>query len=221
MTRQAFDKALHELVDDLLELGDMVDDAIERSVADLKNRDIEGARRVVKDDRKINAKRFEVEERCLLLLATQQPMARDLRTIAAIMNMITDLERMGDHAEGIAKITIMLGHEPLVKPLIDIPKMADKARDMLRRSLKAFVEGDVKAAKTIAAEDDEVDRLHELVYQELIDRMIEDPDVIQRATYLLWASHNLERIADRVTNICERIVFTVTGRMEEMNVSTY
>ncbi|MBI2865123.1 MAG: phosphate signaling complex protein PhoU [Chloroflexi bacterium] len=221
MPRREFDRALQDLIDDLLELGDMVDRAIERSVGALRNRDIDGARQVAHDDRHINAKRFQIEERCLLLLATQQPMARDLRTIAAVMNMITDLERMGDHAEGIAKITIMLGHEPLVKPLIDIPKMADKARDMLRRSLKAFVEGDVAAAKTIATEDDEVDGLHEQVYRELIDRMIANPDNIQRATYLLWVSHNLERIADRVTNICERIVFTATGRMEEMNVSKY
>lgn len=221
MPRRAFDKALQELISDTLELGLMVEKAIERSVEALKSRDIDEARRVAHDDLAINAKRFAIEEKCLLLLATQQPMARDLRTIAAIMFMIADLERMGDHAEGIAKITIMMGQEPLIKPLIDIPKMADKACDMLRRSLKAFVEGDVEAAKAIAAEDDEVDRLHDLVYRELIDSMIENPAAIARATYLLWVSHNLERIADRVTNICERIVFTVTGRMEEMNVSKY
>ncbi|MDO8673241.1 MAG: phosphate signaling complex protein PhoU [Dehalococcoidia bacterium] len=221
MPRREFDKALQALVNHLLELGDMVDKAIERSIEQLTSRDIEGARQLARDDSKINAKRFAIEESCLLLLATQQPMARDLRIIAAIMAITTDLERMGDHAEGTAKITIMLGQEPLVMPLVDIAKMDDKARDMLHRSLKAFVAGDVEAAKAIAAEDDEVDRLNEQVYGELIKRMIENPETIQRATYLLWVSHNLERIADRVTNICERIVFMVTGRMEEMNVSKY
>lgn len=221
MPRRDFDRALKGLVADTLELGEMVDQAIAQSVDALKNRDVDEAARVAHGDARINAKRFEIEEKCLRLLATQQPLARDLRVIAAIMNIITDLERMGDHAEGIAKITISLGTEPLVKPLVDIPKMAEKARDMLRRTLEAFVKGDVAAAKAIANEDDEVDSLHETVYRDLVDRMVADPSVITRATYLLWASHNLERIADRVTNICERIVFTETGRMEEMNVSKY
>ena len=170
---------------------------------------------------KINRKRFEIEEKCLLLLATQQPMASDLRIIAGIMNIITDLERMGDHAEGIAKINLMMGDEPLLKPLVDVPRMADKTREMLRRTLDAFVARDAEAAKKLASEDDIVDELYNTVYRDLLDIMIGDPTTVSRATYLLWVAHNLERIGDRITNICERIVFMVTGQMEEMNVSKY
>ncbi len=221
MPRESFDRALRELQDDLLLLGSMVDKAIERSVQALKNRDFEESRRIIEDDLKINQKRWEIEDKCIQLIATQQPMASDLRFIAAVMNIITDLERMGDHAEGIAKINLMIGEEPLLKPLIDIPRMADKCREMLRGSLEAFINRDAEAAMKIAEEDDEVDALYNQVYRELLTYMISDPRTITRATYLLWAAHNLERIADRVTNICERVVFTATGRMVEINVSKY
>ena len=157
----------------------------------------------------------------MLLLATQQPMATDLRVIAAAMHICTELERMGDHAEGIAKINLMMGDESLLKPLVDIPAMSDKARDMLRRTMDAFVARDVEAAKAIASEDDEVDALYDRVYIDLVGYMVKDPGTITRATHLLWVAHNLERIADRVTNICERVVFMVTGQMEETNVSKY
>ncbi len=220
-TRATFDRQLAGLRDDVLILGSMVDKAIYRSVEALKRRDRNEAEMIISDDHKINRKRFEIEEKCLLLLATQQPMASDLRIIAAALNIITDLERMGDHAEGIAKINLMMGDEPLLKPLVDIPQMCEKARDMLRRSLDAFVARDAVGAGALAAEDDEVDALYDRVYKELLEYMIRDPSTISRATYLLWAAHNLERIADRVTNICERIVFMVTGRMEEINVSKY
>src|SRR5450756_83946 len=199
----------------------MVDKALARSVEALKKRDLDDSQMIISDDMKINRKRFEIEEKCLLLLATQQPMASDLRVIAAAMSIITDLERMGDHAEGIAKINLMLGNEPLLQPLIDIPKMEDKSRDMLRRALDAFVAKDAEAARKLANEDDEVDALYNRVYHDLLDIMINDPGTISRATYLLWVAHNLERFADRITNICERIVFMVTGQMEEMNVSKY
>ena len=220
-TRATFDRQLAGLRDDVLILGSMVDKALARSVEALKKRDLDDSQMIISDDMKINRKRFEIEEKCLLLLATQQPMASDLRVIAAAMSIITDLERMGDHAEGIAKINLMLGNEPLLKPLIDIPKMEDKSRDMLRRALDAFVAKDAEAAKKLANEDDEVDALYNRVYHDLLDIMINDPGTISRATYLLWVAHNLERFADRITNICERIVFMVTGQMEEMNVSKY
>ena len=220
-TRATFDRQLAGLRDDVLILGSMVDKALARSVEALKKRDLNDSEMIISDDMKINRKRFEIEEKCLLLLATQQPMASDLRVIAAAMSIITDLERMGDHAEGIAKINLMLGNEPLLKPLIDIPKMEDKSRDMLRRALDAFVAKDAEAAKKLANEDDEVDALYNRVYHDLLDIMINDPGTISRATYLLWVAHNLERFADRITNICERIVFMVTGQMEEMNVSKY
>lgn len=220
-TRSTFDRQLTGLRDDVLILGSMVDKALARSVEALKKRDLDDSQMIISDDMKINRKRFEIEEKCLLLLATQQPMASDLRVIAAAMSIITDLERMGDHAEGIAKINLMLGNEPLLKPLIDIPKMEDKSRDMLRRALDAFVAKDAEAARKLANEDDEVDALYNRVYHDLLDIMINDPGTISRATYLLWVAHNLERFADRITNICERIVFMVTGQMEEMNVSKY
>lgn len=220
-TRATFDRQLTALRDDVLILGSMVDKAIDRSVEALKRRDRNEAEIIVSEDAKINRKRFDIEEKCLLLLATQQPMASDLRVIAAALSIITDLERMGDHAEGIAKINLMMGDEPLLKPLVDIPRMSEKARDMLRRSLDAFVARDAVGAKALAAEDDEVDDLYNKVYKDLLEYMIKDPNTIPRATYLLWAAHNLERIADRVTNICERIVFMVTGRMEEINISKY
>ncbi len=220
-TRATFDRQLAGLKDDVLILGSMVDKAIARSVDALKRRDRNESEIIISEDMKINRKRFDIEEKCLLLLATQQPMASDLRVIAAAMHIITDLERMGDHAEGIAKINLMMGDEPLLKPLVDIPEMANKTRSMLHRSLDAFVARDVEGAKALATEDDEVDILYDRVYQDLLEIMIKDPGTISRATHLLWAAHNLERIADRITNICERIVFMVTGQMQEMNVSKY
>ena len=217
--RARFTSELRAIQDDVVSLGRMVGVAIDQSVEALKGRDIGWARMVIHNDIAINARRFAIEERCMKLLATQAPLAVDLRFIASALNIITDLERMGDHAEGICKINIMLGEEPLVKPLIDIPRMAAMANDMLSRSLEALVARDVEKAKAVSHEDDEVDALHDQVVRELISFMIEDPRTIQRALYLTWVSHNLERIADRVTNICERVVYIVTGEMEEINAS--
>ena len=220
-TRATFDRQLQALQHDALILGSMVAKAIERSVEALKRHDAELARQVIADDLQINAKRWQIEETAIRLIATQQPMAGDLRTIASVMHVATDLERMGDHAEGIAKIALMHDDQPLLKPLIDIPRMADVATRMLRESLDALVRRDAEAARAIAVEDDEVDMLYDQVYRELLTFMIEDPQSIQRATWLLWTAHNLERIADRATNICERVVYLVTGTMEEINVSKY
>ena len=219
--RTSFHRELRGLQDDVLVLGSMVDKAIARSIEALERLDHAEARRVIRDDLQVNAKRFAIEERAVLLIATQQPLASDLRTIVAALHIVVDLERMGDHAEGIAKIVLLHGEQSLLKPLIDVPRMADKARDMLRRSLDAFVEGDAEAARRVAAEDDEVDALYDRVYRELFGYMVRDPTTYDRATWLLWVAHNLERIADRVTNICEREVFLVTGKMEEINVSKY
>ena len=219
--RARFDRALRDLQDEVLVLASMVDKAIERSIEALRHLDHQAARQIIQDDDAIDQKRFQIENQAIELIAMQQPMARDLRTIVAVLNIVVELERMGDYAEGNAKIVLLHGDQPLLKPLIDIPRMADKARDMLRRSLDAFIERDVEAAKRIAAEDDEVDALYDQVYRELLTYMLNDPRTIDRATWLLWVSHNLERIADRVTNICERVVYEVTGKMEEMNVSKY
>jgi phosphate transport system protein len=170
---------------------------------------------------KINHKRFEIEEECISLLKTERLQESDLRLVVAVLNVIVDLERMGDHAEGIAKIAVMLGDKPPLKPLIDIPRMAEKASDMLRRSIQAFLNGDLDAARKIPSEDDEVDALHEQVFRELLIIMLGSATTIPRATYLIWVAHNLERIADRVTNICERVVFMVTGKIEPVEVSRY
>jgi len=220
-TRTAFHKRLREIQDDILAMGSMVSKAILRSIEALKNRDLDLAHQIIADDKKINGKRFEIEEKCVELIATQQPMASDLRIILAVLNIISEAERIGDYAEGIAKIAIMIGDEPPLKPLIDIPRMAEKTVDMLRRSLDAFVSRDAEAAKKISTEDDMVDQLYDQVFRELLTFMVEDPKTITRATRLIWVAHNLERSADRVTNICERVVFVVTGKMEEIGASKY
>jgi len=219
--RTAFHKRLKSIQDDVLAMGSMVEKSIERSVEALKDRDIKLAEEVIKNDRKIDDMRFNIEEKCVALIATQQPMAVDLRTIVAVLSIITELERIGDHAEGIARIVLMIGDEPSLKPLIDIPHMAEKTADMLRRCLIAFVERDADTARSLAGEDDEVDNLYDQVFRELLTFMAEDPKTITRATRLIWVAHNLERSADRITNICERIVFVVTGKMEEIGVSKY
>ena len=219
--RTGFHKKLREIQDDILVMGSMVEKAILHSVQALKDREPATARQIIADDVKINRERFEIEEKCIRLIATQQPMASDLRTIICVLNIITELERIGDYAEGIARIVVMTGDEPPLKPLIDIPRMADKTTLMLRQSLDALVNRDADAARQVVAEDDEVDNLYDQVFRELLTFMIEDPRTITRATRLIWVAHNLERSADRVTNICERVVFIVTGKMEEIGASKY
>lgn len=221
MTRTAFERQLKEIQEDMMILATMAETAIRRSIDALKNRDLELARQIVADDLKINEKRYDTEEKCLEVIATQQPLASDLRTIVAVLHVIVDLERIADHAEGIAKIAIMLGEDPPLKPYIDIPRMADKGIEMLRASLEAFKDRSTERARAICEMDEEVDGLYDQVYRELLTYMLQDPKTIQRATYLIWAAHNLERIADRVTNICERVVFMATGRMQDLNVSKY
>jgi phosphate transport system protein len=208
---------MERLQDEVLVLGSMVEKATLHAVDALRERNLQLARTIEAEDTLLNRKRFEIEEAALLLIATQQPMASDLRRLAAIVHIVTDLERMGDHAAGIARVCIQIGDEPLVKPLIDIPRMADKATSMLRRSLDAFIDRDVAAAEAIAREDDEVDALYQQVYRELLTIMLANPRTIDQATHLLWVAHNLERIAGRVKNICERVVFVVTGRMQEFS----
>jgi phosphate transport system protein len=215
--RTAFHRELEHVQEEVLVLGSMVEKAVLRSVDALRNRDTATARIIEAEDVLINKKRFEIEEASLMLIATQQPMASDLRRLAAVLQIVTDLERMGDYASGIARICIDIGDQPHIKPLIDIPRMAEKSVSMLRRSLDAFIERDVAAAESIAREDDEVDDLYQQVYRELLTIMLANPRTIDQATRLLWAAHNLERVADRVQNICERVVFVVTGRMQELS----
>jgi phosphate transport system protein len=217
MTRTVFTQSLQDLQDGVLTLGSMVEKAIGRAVESLRNQDVVLAQQVVDEDGQINDVRWELEEAAINLMATQAPMARDLRRIAAVMHIVTELERMADHAEGIAVLTLRTADEPHLKPLVDIPRMADIARELLIEALDAYTEMDAERARQVARRDDEVDRLYEQVYRELLTFMISDPRTITRATHLLWVAHNVERIADRVTNICERVVFVVTGQIEEMN----
>lgn len=221
MPRTEYSQQLHELRAAVVELASMVDKAIAGAMLALQQQDVDRAREIVVADQRINDLRWRTEEQALLVIATQAPLASDLRTIAAIIHIITDLERMADHAAGIAKIVVETAQEPLLKPLIDLPRMAELTRGMLSNSISAFIDEDAHAARLIAARDDVVDRLYDQIYRELLTYMMADPTTINRATHLLWVAHNLERIADRVTNICERVVFTVTGVMEEGMVSTY
>lgn len=215
MPREGFERQLQELQDEVLIMGSMVEKAIDRSIEALKKRDLTLARQVVDGDVKINQQRFDIEENCIALIATQQPMASDLRIIVSVLSIITDLERIGDYAEGIANIMLMIGDEPYFKPLVDIPRMAKIGSEMLGDSLKAFVGRDAQKAREIAGRDDEIDELWDQVFRECISYMLEDPRIITSATRFIWVAHKLERIADRVTNICERVVFTVTGKMEQ------
>jgi phosphate transport system protein len=219
MPRNLFEMELNQLQDDILIMGSMVIQALKDAVDALKRQDLENAQRVMDEDLAINNKRYEIELRCLTVIARQQPMASDLRLLAAILEIVTELERIGDYAKGIGKITLMLGRDPLIKPLVDIPKMCDKVIDMLRRALDAFVAQDMEVARSLPQEDDEVDELYNRVQRDILNILLQKPELIDRANYLLWAAHNLERAADRVTNVCERIIFTVTGELIEMDAS--
>jgi phosphate transport system protein len=214
--RGTFQRELEKLQDQVLILGSLVGDALVSSVVFLKKRDFAGSERLIERDREINEKRFEIEEQTLALIALHQPVARDLRTLGAILEVATELERIGDYAKGIGKINLLIGDQPLIKPLIDLPLMADKASSMLQHALQAFVSRDLEVARSIPGEDDEVDDLYNQVYRELLTFILSEPGSIEQANYLLWAAHNLERAADRTINVCERVVFMVTGDMREL-----
>lgn len=217
--RRTLEIEIQELRDDLLYLGSMVEKQILGAVDSLKKRDAASARRIIDADSEINRKRYAIEEKVMISIATQQPMAHDLRLLASILEISGELERMGDYAKGIATINLRMKDEPLLKPLVDIPLMAQKSTSMLHRALTAFISEDVEVARAIPNEDDEVDLLYAQVYRELTALILQDPQTFQRANWLLWVAHNLERVADRVTNICERTVFSATGEMREIESS--
>ena len=214
MPREDFERNLKLVQDEVVQLSSMVEKAIFKSIDSLKRRDLRASQQVIDEDDIIDAKQEAIENRCIDLIALESPMAVDLRVIIAAMMVANELERMGDYAEGIAKISLAMGELPPLKPLIDIPRMADKAVDMLRRSIESYVNRDIVTAKGVFHDDDEVDEMYEQVYRELLTYMMRDPNTIQRATYLLWVSHDLERVADRTTNIAERVMFLVTGKTE-------
>jgi len=211
-----FQEHLHKIEEGVLSMGNRVVKAIDRSIEALKRRDLPLAHQIIADDAEINKQRFDIEGKCIDLIATQQPAANDLRLIVAVLNILTELERIGDYAEGIAKIVIMIGDEPPLKPLIDIPRMAEITLDMLNKSLQSFVARDVELAMRVVSLDSIVDSLYDQVFRELLTFMMVDPKTTNRATRLIWVAHNLERAADRATNICERVVFTITGKTEEI-----
>jgi len=220
-TKAAFHQYFKEVEGDVLEMGNTVVRAIERAIEALKKRDLTLAHQIIADDAHINRQRFSIEDKCIGLIAAQQPMASDLLLIVAVLNIATELERIGDYAEGIAKIVIMIGDEPPLKPLIDIPRMAEITLEMINQGLQSFVTRDVELAMRVVSLDGVVDSLYDQVFRELLTFMMVDPKTTNRATRLIWVAHNLERAADRATNICERVVYTVTGKMEEIGASKY
>ena len=221
LLRGNFDRHLHALESEVLVMGNMVDQALAHSMDALKNRDLKLAQQVIDKDALIDEKRRGIESLGVQLMVTQQPVASDLRIILSALYIAVDMERIADHAEGTARIALMIGDEPPLKPLIDLPRMTDTVRDMLKRTLDALVKRDAQCARAITDEDDHIDNIYDQVFRELLTFMIEDPRTITRATRLMWAAHNLERSADHVTNICERVVFIATGNFEEMRTSKY
>lgn len=217
LIRTHYDQELRGIQDELLRMGSLLNAAINQSLLALANRDVALARQIIADDAQINAVRFEIEERCTTILATQQPAAGDLRAVIAAMHIVSDLERMADHAAGIAKVVIKMGDEPLLKPLIDIPRMADECRNMINKSLDAYLKRDAVAAQAVAARDDIIDDLYQQIFRELLTFMLENPNTTTRALYLLFAAHNLERIGDRAVNIAERVIYLTSGHMKELN----
>jgi phosphate transport system protein len=218
MARETFERQLQMLLDQVLLLGSMVEQAVLDSLDTLKRRDLVEARRIYDADLQINEKRYAIESGCITLIATQQPMARDVRFLAAILEIITELERIGDYAKGICKITQLVREEEIDLSLIyNLQQMANLGLDMLRRALDAFVSGDAEVARQIPVEDSKVDALYNQIYHKLMEQMAADITTIDRANHIMWAAHNLERMSDRVTNICERIIYVATGEMKELD----
>ena len=216
-----FQKLLAEDKEEVVAMGSMVEKALGLSIEALKKRDLSAAHQIIAKDAKIDEKRFAIEKRSIGLISAYQPAISDLNVIVTILNIITELERIGDYAAGIAKIVIMIGDEPPLKPLIDIPRMSDITIEMIHNSLKAFKENDYKGAVQVVGMDEVVDSLYDQIFRELLTFMMTDPKSINRATRLIWVAHNIERAADRATNICERVVYMLTGKMEEIGASKY
>lgn len=216
-TRSVLDSQLVEIRDNLLRMGSLVDTAIDRAIRALEERDESLAQQIIADDKHLNHLRYEVENECLRVFATQQPMARDLRALIAAINLSVELERMGDHAEGIAKALAREGSDAVGDFVIDLPGMAQKTRAMLRLAMEAYQEQNVHKAREAAQMDDDLDKMYRSMFDTLIGAMRTGELKVSRGTYLMWGAHNLERIGDRITNICERVEFASTGSMEDLN----
>ena len=214
--QSAFDREYGLIQDELIRMGSMVMEAITRSMRALEDTDPKLAKHVIEDDAQINGLRYQIEEACLALIATKQPAARDLRVVIGVLNIVVEMERIGDYAAGISKTVLLMRHEPLLKTLKKIFKMGELGRKMLSDSLDAFIQQDVERARQIAAMDPEMDQLYKDVFDRLVELMAKDPEIVTRAIYLMWTAHNFERIADRVTNIAERTIFVTTGSLTEL-----
>lgn len=220
MPRERFDRELQQLLDEVLILGSMVDQAMIEALEALRRQDHIAARRIYNNDQRINEKRYTLENTCITIIATQQPMARDVRFLTAILEIITELERIGDYAKGISKINILMGDTAVeAMILLDLEKMASLGLGMLKRALDAFIAGDAEAARAISNEDDNIDQMYERVYRKVMELSQANPADIEHFNHLMWAAHNLERMADRVTNICERIVYVATGEIKELDTT--
>ncbi|HSN75928.1 MAG TPA: phosphate signaling complex protein PhoU [Anaerolineae bacterium] len=213
MIRTAFEQQLEKLQEDILALGSMVQEALLESMEYLKARDIAASKKLVKRDRIIDDKRYAIESDALALIAMQQPMAGDMRMIAAALFIANELERIGDYAKSLGRVNVRIGDESLMKPLVDMPRMVEQAESMLGRSLQAFVTRDVNLAHAVIREDEIVDDLYDQIYAELMTLIMQDTSKIRQANLLLMGAHNLERAADRCTNICERVIYCVTGKL--------
>ncbi len=210
--RQNFENSLKQLQQDLMTMGNMVDVALERAIVSLAGQDLETAKNVIAEDKKIDALQLEIEDKSLMLIALQQPMAKDLRILSTALKITIDLERIGDHAKNIAEVTLEIGTQPLMKKLVDIPKMANLARIMLTNALNAYVQMDVELAKSVCQADDEVDDLCDYLLRELLEFMIADSSTINQASQLLYITRCLERIGDHAKNIAESVAYLVTGQ---------
>ncbi len=213
-----FDREYQAICDDVVRMGGMIEAAIGQAMQALVERDVPLAEQVIAGDEKVNEIRFKIEEACLTIIATQQPIAGDLRSVVAAMHIAVELERMGDHAAGIARTVVLMSDEPLLKTIKKIPKMGELSRQMLSDCIQAFVKRDAQWAREIAANDGRMDELYKAVFDRLVETMAHKPELVARATYLMWTAHNLERIADRVTNIAERIDFMTTGDLKEFHI---
>ncbi|MEN8242176.1 MAG: phosphate signaling complex protein PhoU [Chloroflexota bacterium] len=219
MTREHLDNLLSDLKAEIIVLEQMVRQATLDSVEALMTNNMELSAQVYANDKLINEKRFDIENECLITIATQQPMARDLRVLASILEIVTELERIGDYAKGIAKINRLIGKKDMLPAIELLPEMAQTAANMMQQAVKAFEEGDVESARNIPNLDDRVDEIFNIIYRGLVEQMIKESNSIDVANHLQWAAHNLERMADRVTNICERTIFIETGSIYELEES--
>ena len=217
MQRSEYQRSLEGLQQDILKMGGLVEENIFRSVDSLAKQDLKMAETVFQVEEEIDQMELKIEEKCLKLIATQQPMAKDLRKIASAFKIITDLERMGDYSVDIAKVTRRIGEDALIKPLIDLPQMARKVQIMVKNSLDAYVSENIELAKAVGKADDDVDQLHKQIFRELLVLMMENPRTISQATHLLFVSRSLERIADHATNISESVIYLVTGKRVDLN----